>query len=310
MIRGEPATSNRQAAAWLARLHADDRTDADQTAFRAWIDADPRHADAFERASAVWDSVGGLAATTPIVGPPAAPVPMLSRRAVMAGGSALLVAGGSVLGWREATAGVYRTGVGEQRRLVLEDGTRVMLDTDTNIRFRTRSDLRTLTLSAGRVDLQIAADPRPFAILAGDRRALALRGRLDVRRDGARAAMTAIEGVARVEAAGATLPLVPGERIAMAQGSPDRVDRPELEDLIAWQTGRLAFRDETLAQAAAEMNRYTQRPLVVADPQAAALRFTGMYRVGDPEAFARSLAVLLPVRVEAGADTIRISSVS
>ncbi|UZK69065.1 DUF4880 domain-containing protein [Sphingomonas sp. S1-29] len=307
MIRGEPAAPNRQAADWLARLHADDRTDADHAAFRAWLGADPRHADAFERASEIWDSVGGL----PPVAPqpvPAVREPMLSRRAVMAGGSALLVAGGSLLGWREATAGVYRTGVGEQKRLVLDDGTRVMLDTDTRIRFAARSDLRLLSLATGRVDLQIASDPRPFAIRAGERRALARSGRLDIRFDGERAALTAIEGVARVEATGAALALAPGERVAMADGRPDRIDRPELEELIAWQSGRLAFRDETLAQAAAEMNRYTQRPLVVADPQAAAMRFTGMYRVGDPEAFARSLAVLLPVRVEADADAIRISS--
>lgn len=92
----------------------------------------------------------------------------------------------------------------------------------------------------------------------------------------------------------------------MTPGRQDRVDQPEMDDLLAWQSGRLAFRDETLAQAVAEMNRYSDRALVVADRKTAGLRLSGIYRVGDPEAFARSLAMLLPVRVTVGADTIRI----
>ncbi|GGE91259.1 FecR family protein [Sphingomonas prati] len=302
-FRGEPATFNRQAADWIARLHADDRTDHDKTAFRAWLDADPCHADAFERASAIWDSAGGLTAPMPAARPS-----LPSRRAVMAGGAALLVAGASSVGWRAANAGVYRTDVGEQRRLVLDDGTRVMLDTDTRIRFRAATDLRTLSLSAGRIDLDVAADRRPFAVQAGGRRVLMQTGRLDIRYDAGQAAVTALDGTARIETSGSSVPLRPGQRIAMADGRPDRVDRPELDDLVAWQTGRLAFRDETLAQATAEMNRYTDRTLVVVDPRAAAMRFTGLYRVGDPEAFARSLAVLLPVRVDADAGVIRISA--
>ncbi|MFD1949825.1 FecR family protein [Sphingomonas arantia] len=304
-FRGEPATFNRQAADWIARLHADDRTGHDIAAFRAWMNADPQHADAFERASAVWDSAGGLTSPPPTVRPS-----LPSRRAVMAGGAALLVAGGSSMGWRAANAGVYRTDVGEQRRLVLDDGTRVMLDTATRIRFRANQDLRMLWLSSGRIDLAVAADRRPFAIRTGDRRALVRTGRLDIRYDTGHAAVTALDGVARVETAGASVPIRPGQRIAMTDGRPDRMDRPELDDLIAWQSGRLAFRDQTLAEATAEMNRYTDRSLVVADPKAAAMRFTGLYRVGDPEAFALSLAVLLPVRVDAAADVIRISATS
>lgn len=304
MFRSDLGAPNRQAADWLARLHADDRTDQDEAAFRAWLGAHPRHADAFERASAIWDFAGGLS------GMSAARAPLVSRRAVMAGGAAVLIGGGSLLGWREGTAGVYQTEVGERRRLLLEDGTRVMLDTATRIRFRASSEVRALSLAAGRVDLEIVDDPRPFVVETGGRRAVARTGRIDARRDGQRVALTAIEGTAKVDAGGSSVPLSPGDRIAMVDGLPDRVDRPELGDLIAWQSGRLAFRDETLARAAEEMNRYTRRALLVSDRRAAALRVSGMYRVGDPEAFARSLAVLLPVRVEASADIIRISSLS
>lgn len=308
IFRSEPEHANRQAGEWLARLHADDRGAEDEAAFRAWLRADPSHQDAFERASMVWDAVPGLSTTDFTPAPTPAPVARVSRRMVLAGGGAAVVAAGLTLGWREAYAGVYRTGIGEQRRLVLEDGSRVTLDTDTQIRFRLRNDVRMLRLEVGRVDLDIAADPRPFVIDLGARRAMARGGRLDLRRAGDAMALTAIQGSARVDTAGAALTLAPGNRIAMAAGRADRVDQPELDDLVAWQSGRLAFRDETLATAAAEMNRYSTHALVIADPHAAALRLSGVYRVGDSEAFARSLALLLPVRVASDGETIRISS--
>ncbi|AHE52780.1 FecR family protein [Sphingomonas sanxanigenens] len=314
IFRSEPERINRQAADWLARLHADDRAAEDEAAFRTWLKADPSHEGAFERASMIWDAAGGLR-DQPIAreAPAPAPAARLSRRAVMAGGGALFVAGGLGLGWQRAYAGVYRTGIGEQRRLVLEDGSRVMLDTDTRIRFRAGSAARTLSLATGRIDLDIARDTRPFVIEAGERRVIATAARLDLRRDGDDVALTAIQGSARIDAPDVTgkaapVPLAQGTRIAMAEGRPDRLDQPELDDLIAWQSGRLAFRDETIAQAATEMNRYSTRALVVSDPRVADLRLSGVYRVGDSEAFARSLAVLLPVRVAADGDAIRISA--
>ncbi|MEN2786875.1 FecR family protein [Sphingomonas qilianensis] len=299
-FRRGPENTNRQAAEWLARLHADDRTPDDETAFRAWLNADPHHAAAFERASTIWESVGGLGVL------PATSTPHVSRRTVLASAATIVVAGGAGFGWREAVAGVYQTDVGEQRRLLLEDGTRVMLDTATRFRFRPHANTRILSLSNGRIDLNVAKDARPFLIEAGAQRASLPAGHVDVRRDGARVAFTAIEGTPQILAGGATLALESGHRMVMTDGRTDRVDRPDLQDLIAWQDGRLAFRDEMLSQAVAEMNRYTNRPLVVADAQVGGLRLSGMYRVGDPEAFARSIAILLPVRVQADAKSVRI----
>lgn len=307
IFRSKSDSSNRQAADWLARLHADDRSGDDEAGFSRWVAADTRNADAFERTSAIWDSLGGLPQQPPVR------TATLSRRMVLAGSAVVAVIGATALSWQEAGAVEYETAVGEQRRIVLEDGSRVMLDTATSIRFVAEAKLRTLELVAGRIDIEIAADPRPFVIDAGPRRARTRAARLDVRRDGEAVALTTIAGTASVSSAAddaAPVSVSAGERFAMAQDQSVNVDRPELNDLTAWQTGRLAFRDETLATAVSEMNRYSSRQLVIADAQAAQLRLSGVYRVGDPEAFARSLAVLLAVRVEATAEQVSISSVT
>ena len=36
-----------EAAAWVVRLHSDQRTQSDQEAFRAWLDADAANVEAF-----------------------------------------------------------------------------------------------------------------------------------------------------------------------------------------------------------------------------------------------------------------------
>ena len=51
----EGLTPAEAAARWLARLHADEVTDADRAAFEEWRTASPRHAAAFEEAQAAWE---------------------------------------------------------------------------------------------------------------------------------------------------------------------------------------------------------------------------------------------------------------
>jgi transmembrane sensor len=299
------ATPVQEAAAWLARLHSEDRCAADDVAFRSWIAAAPENAAALDRVSSVWEASGGLAGRVER----APPRTLLNRRAVLAGSGAAVIAGGSVIGWNNAYAGVYRTAVGEQRRVALADGSRLLLDTATDLRVRMHGDRRELEVRSGRVGLEIATDPRPFVILADGRRTVARGGRLDVRCDGNGLAILVAEGHAEVSGGAAARTLTVGERLRVARaGAADAVDRPNLDDLLAWQSGRAVFRDTTLAAAAEEMNRYTDRKLVIGDPKANALRLSGVYRVGDTAAFANSVAMLLPVRVIKTADTIRVDA--
>ena len=58
------------------------------------------------------------------------------------------------------------------------------------------------------------------------------------------------------------------------------------------------FDDDRLDQVVAEVNRYSVRKLVLADPALADLRLSGAFRAGSPEKFADALTVALPVTVE------------
>jgi transmembrane sensor len=231
----------------------------------------------------------------------------------LTGSIAALSVGGLGLQWSIATAGVYTTERGEQRRLTLDDGTRLLLNTDTSVKVRFDEEQRRIDLRRGQALFEVSADPRPFYVNAGVHDLAVRRGRFDMRRETDGLSVLAIDGVATLaQASAAETPVVrigEGERVRIDAAYQVKHDRPNLNDVVAWQTGNAVFRGEPLSRVVAEMNRYTERELVLMDERAAALRISGVYRVGDNGAFARSLAKLLPIRIEATERVIRISAI-
>jgi transmembrane sensor len=288
-----------EAAAWLARLHADGKCAADEQAFRAWLAADPRHTAAFEMVTEIWELTGATCEDD-MKQLPKAPA-MTRRRAMFAGAGTLAAAGMCVAVWQRASATVYETAVGEQKHVVLRDGTQMFLDTDTSIRATFGSRQRAISVERGRCNFHVSdGDERPFVVDAAAQSISAGPSAFDVRRDGNDVCVVMVQGTASV---GGTV-LKPGERMVVA-GGVARVDRPNLVPLMAWQTGQAVFDNETILGAAREMNRYSAVKIVV-DPAVAGMRISGVYHVGDNVAFARSLSALLPVNSEIGGNQVRL----
>lgn len=296
-----------EAAAWLARLRAGDRTREDEARFRQWL-ADPINAERFEYVSTIWEDMDALRDV-----PRSEPAPRkLTRRRLLTGSLAVCAVGGLGLQWSIATAGVYTTARGEQRRLTLDDGSRLLLNTDTSVKVRFDEDRRRIDLRRGQALFEVSADPRPFCVNAGTHDLTVRRGRFDVRRETDHLSVLAIDSVATLaqeSAAGQPVRIGEGERVRVDAAHQLEHDRPNLNDVLAWQSGNAVFRGEALAQVVIEMNRYTERELVLMDDRAAALRISGVYRVGDNGAFARSLAKLLPIKVEVTDRVIRIGAI-
>ena len=297
-----------EAAAWLARLRAQDRTREDETRFRQWLAADPINAERFEHVSTIWDDMDALRDF-----PRTQPAPrLITRRRVLTGSLAAFTVGGLGLQWSLASAGVYTTALGEQRRLTLEEGSRLVLNTNTSVKVRIHKEQRQIELRRGQAFFDVSADPRPFLVKAGTHDLTVQRGRFDLRLEADQLSVLAIHGVATLaKDARVDQPVVridQGERVRVDAALRVAHDRPNVSDVLAWQSGQAAFRGEPLAQVVNEMNRYTERQLLLMDERAAALRISGVYRVGDNRAFARSLTLLLPIRVEEDEDVIRISA--
>jgi transmembrane sensor len=237
---------------------------------------------------------------------------------------AVAVAAVLVLYWRGENE--YGTNVGEQRLVVLEDGSRVLLNTDTQLRVEFASAQRTVEVSSGEAFFEVSKDPRrPFVVRIAGSEVVAVGTAFSVRYAPAPHAadeleVTLVEGQVKVRPAGgkagdAIAPAQPvlmkaGDRLLLDRQSGHavsrvvaRLDRPDIERVLAWKRDETVFDDTPLADAVAEMNRYNRTPIVLLDGlESAGLRVSGLYHTSDSTGFANAVAALhgLNVHEEGG----------
>lgn len=301
-----------EAAASLARLHADDRKPEEENLFRAWLSASPSHAYAFEAVDSSWSVMGGV----PV---PAKRSSQVSRRTVlMSGAGFAVVAAGTLSFVRSGLAKVYETGVGEQKRVALEDGSRLFLNAQTRVTVQFDQSSRIADLEYGRVNFSVQEDvQRPFVVEIDQRRIVSQQCNFDVRREGQSIQIVLLDGTAKVTGNFANHSpnsdkgqlLHSGDRFVATAGH-YRLDRPNLKPLIAWQVGRAVFDNEPLTVAVREMNLYCPEKLEIADNAAGRLRVSGVYHVGNNLDFARSISKFLPVSVHKDGDRLLLSAAS
>lgn len=308
-----PRALKAEAATWLARLRNEERSAADEAAFQAWLAENPQNAAAFDLVTGTWDAAGGLVTTHMAA---ARPEPMIGRRKMLAAGlAAVAVVSTTTIMWQRTSPVTYETQRGEQRRIALADGSSLTLDTETLIRVGFTAESRNIELVRGRAHFDVAKDPnRPFRVNAAGREVVALGTAFDVARNGEEVAILLVEGRVAVQPVGIaanekTAFLKPGERIVYARHNIVRQEHPDINRATAWQEGRATFDNQPLAIAVAEMNRYSRRPLVVADADLAAMRISGTYSTRDAEAFARSVTNLLPAVVRSTAQEVLIEPI-
>jgi transmembrane sensor len=319
-----------EAAVWVTRLHGPQRSRQMEQECLAWQQRSAAHREAFERCTDTWESVPRITLASAFVASKTqaghegrgfwrlAPVRWASAAALV---MAVIAGTAGYQHWRDA--GVYATGVGEQRIVVLDDGTRMTLNTDTQVRVDLASRQRAVSIRSGEALFEVAKDPlRPFVVRAGGSEVVALGTVFAVRFTAQAAvgrdalAVTLIEGqVAVLPAAGATglapartVRMVAGDRVRLSGSElgPERsakaeMDRPNLEQVVAWKRSEAVFDDASLLEAVAEMNRYSRTPITLLQPSALAdLRVSGLYRTGDTAGFASAVAALHGLQLRHG----------
>jgi len=208
---------------------------------------------------------------------------------------------------------VHRTGVGERLTLTLPDGSVATLNTDTILKVAYVDGERGVRLLRGQALFEVAKNRRvPFRVYAGGRQITAVGTVFDVRLDGEHVKVSLVEGVVKVAAVKAKAsPGKPLEQVQMTAGevldapaadAPMRVASADTEKAISWRSGVVEFSGEPLAQAVAEINRYTTQPIEIDDPDAANFRVSGVFRTGEPQMFARMMTQVFPLEVQQAPD--------
>ena len=332
-----PAQRLAEASVWIARLHGDSRGRALENGLRRWLLEDPDNARAFELATEVWEDAANLRRFVALPGSERKRSLWSWRPMLAAASLAMMLVVAGVI-WLQYW-GSISTAVGEQRHVVLEDGTRVFLNTDTRIVVKYEERARRVELRRGEALFNVAKrGDWPFIVVVGDRQVRALGTSFVVRKDAQRMAVTLVEGSvlvtpvvaavndappAVIEAPGAIaetpavsstdrggageFKLTPGQRLTFSNDAPTRLDTPSVERTTAWRRGQVILDDTPLHTAAAEMNRYSETKLVVQEPEAGALLINGLFQAGDSTHFANAVAQAYGLTVIKRGDEILIS---
>ncbi|MBX3483025.1 FecR domain-containing protein [Phenylobacterium sp.] len=317
------------ASAWRVALADGDAETSED--FEAWLSADARNADAWARVQASWAIFGDHATAPEMMAARrdaleharrrgqrrfAWPRGRLQALAATAVSLALMIALAGAY-WFMTKPDVYRTALGERRIVVLADGSRLAMDSATLIEVRWRRDARKLDILRGQARFDVARDQtRPFSVHARDQTVIATGTSFNIDLLGPRVLVTLIEGHVVVvgdqpgghrlpagpKPAGTAVHLEPGEQLVAGASGPSRVEKVNLDKSTAWEAGQLVFDNEALSAVAARVSHYTDRPIVVADPVAANLRISGVFKSGDAATFVDTVTRYLPVAASVGED--------
>ncbi len=329
-----------EAAEWFALLREPDISLDDTLAWQTWM-SDARNAQAFARIEEVSSVLAGLRdhpprapatrwdsydASVPIRDwqpPSRAPrvMAIAASTAALAVGAVLWSATRDDLPGLLPAAESYATVIGENRQLTLADGSVVTLGGDSSIGVRMRDDARHIELTRGEAFFRVAKDAsRPFTVHAGRANVAAVGTEFNVRRGAEHVTVDVVEGRVRVEPASGIVPITLLRQIRprlapvmVNAGEETAVDDTIVEaarpiaDVMAttsWQTGQLAFRMKPLRFVLEDVNRYTTKPIVLADPAMGELKVTGTVAASNVPGWVASLKAALDIVAIEEADRI------
>ena len=306
-----------QAAAWF-----NDRECGvvDQAEFKAWLAQSPNNLLAYWRMEAGWERAGLLTAIRPSkLNRPDAKHrrswgPWLGRLAAVV--AVMGIGVGGAYEYSRDKFVTYTTPVGGHRVVALADGSQIELNTDTAVRVDAAGSTRRVELVHGEAYFSVKHDSgRPFMVDAGDQRLVDLGTKFLVRRTPKEIRIGLFEGSVRLETPGllssSPVAVLTTGDVAVATPGKVLITRDATRQLNAdagWRSGRLIFDHATLADAAAEFNRYNEVKLVIADAHVGAMKFSSAFPTNGVEAFVRVAQKSFGLHAERRNDEIIISN--
>ena len=333
-VKSQVDRINREACAWVAKLHDTQPSRQDLVALRQWTKQSPEHVAELRRVARLWDELNVL---TELAVPVEVPrlrklgkkhlfVKPFARWAVA--GAVATVAALAVFGvLRQPPTNVqqavpssqtYATKIGEQRLVALPDGSTVLLNTASQLRVDYSSEFRNVSLIKGEAHFDVSSDPdRAFRVIAGNGMVRAVGTAFSVHLKEKVVEVTVTEGrvqINKIESspAGGEKPVETIENLAVVKAgqsavfdqvvesieSIETIDRTEISRKLAWQEGLLRFSGAPLDDVVDEVSRYTPISIVIVDPELRDLPIGGFFEVGETEKMFEALESGFGVRVE------------
>lgn len=335
----------RDAHDWRLRVNSPEATDSDRAAFEDWRRADPQHADIYDQAVTFWSALGHLSKDDlddTLLRPTwrermsAAAVSLTTpftsfKGRITAGATALaacavlfIVIGNAPFSTfapietAEPVSIRYSSAVGENKAIILDDGTRVTLGPASAIEAVYSGQARTVQFISGAALFDVVSDPeRPFSVYADSLIATALGTAFEVRTAAGVMRVAVAEGAVAVRyplivngkptALETKKSLVAGQQVAatLSQGM-EPVTPIDVAHVGAWRNDRLIYNGATLAELVSDANRYSTTPIEIAEDAhaVAGLKVRGAFNARDIDGMLSVLEEIHPVIIERDDDKV------
>lgn len=314
-----------KAADWYLLIRSEDCTEGDRAAFKAWLESNPEHKRAYSKILRIWSLSEQLA---PVAAKPALrPAPQMSHRQRLAAAASvwrratprmaaavfLLVPlgyGGWLLNWLPND--YHRYSAEQARRpATLPDGSHVEMNLNTRISYANYRDRRQVTIRGdGEAFFEVSHDSaHPFEIAAGTGTITVTGTAFNVWKYQGHVVVAVKEGSVRVSNNSSDANLRPGLQAKYNEHRTDpQVGNADLDQALAWRSGKLILDNLTLAEAILQINRYLEYPIVLADESVAELRIGGIYDTHNMAGLVAKLPNALPIVMHQSPDgTITLS---
>ncbi|MCR9258185.1 MAG: FecR domain-containing protein [Pseudomonadaceae bacterium] len=293
-----------QAIEWLARLRADDVTPQETADFAIWLAASQENQQAFDNAAEIWQ----LTARMPVQSVTLKPRKMHRYGSLLPLATAASVLFAAFMMVLQLATPSFATGKGEQRRVVLADGSIAFMNTASKIQVHYSADERRIVLQQGEVWFDVARNAqRPFTVDGRYADAKAVGTAFSVRETPGFTRVTVTEGaVVLLSDNGQQSPhLGPGDESTVSATATDyqQVD-PEI--VLSWQRGQLVYNDVRLDALLKDLNRYLPKTMTINDQHLEGLRVSAVLNLDDQEAMLEALSRTLPIRWKSLSDTLII----
>jgi len=344
-----------EASSWFIDFNEGDVDAAARTRFTQWLRKSPEHVSAYIQIAAAWEdapllqqeprfdrealyalaaaegSVTPLRAALPAAQATASPAPTARRFTAprwQAIAACLVLACGIGVWFQWQRPPVYQTHIGEQRSIVLKDGSTLSLNARSRVRVAFSRGERRIDLLEGQALFDVAKDPsRPFLVHSGTTVIRAVGTQFDVNRTHGGTVVTVLEGriavsnaLAPTGAGGVLQPgdktVVPpmvrligaGERITVARSRASVQKLADPSVATAWTQRKLIFDGAPLSEVVEEFNRYNQQQIVLTSDELARVRISASFSSVDSRRLVQFLQERFDASVDASATDLRISA--
>lgn len=295
-----------QAVAWHTRLHSGTASAVDRAAFEAWLKQGADYARAYRELEVSWNRLDALrnraaselAAARAYRAPPRRQTRPLFWVTTAAFG-VILMAVVRFLEPRWTTEVQYRTAKGENRSEILPDGSRIDINTDTELTVRYSLLKRTAQLHRGEALFDVKHEAiRPFEVRAGSGVIRDIGTRFDVLESAGHVTLTVLEGEVSVDNGKTSRTLRAGLQAIYSDDEKLTLGTAgDTSTLTAWREGKLIFRSRPLQEVAEQVARYHDIELHIVSPELRDLKVSGSFATSDLPLLLTAIETSLPVKL-------------